>query len=149
MILDALTIFDNLDAVVVATVATIWIASRQWRLVWAVVALALYHVWGRWIVWHSEQPALELAALASVIGWAFVVGPILSTYGRLIGSVFFSMAIITALWSGLWGVPKTGGGLGFDLWNVLSFLLYVAAALTIMGVLRHAQLSSARRHRRV
>ncbi|MFP1634066.1 hypothetical protein ACLB6G_20240 [Zhengella sp. ZM62] len=142
-----ITMFDNLDAAVVAAVAVIWVMSRQWQLVWAVVALALYHLWGRWIVWNSADPALELAALATGIGWAFVFGPILSVYGRLIGSVFFTMAVVTALWSPF-GIPLVGKGVGFNLWNFLSLCLYAASALTIMGVLSHARLSTARRARR-
>lgn len=141
-----ITVFDMLDmALVAAVIVVAWAKQAKWAL-WAVASLLLYHVVGRWIAWHVAEPLPELALAQFAVALGYLFGPILSNYGRIVGSLFVVMSL-----SSLGGViagatPRLAGGLALDLWNVQSLCLHGIAITIVIGVLRHDYLGHTRVH---
>lgn len=135
-----LTVFDVLDAVLLAAAIAAVIASGRPRvLVWPVAALAAYHILGRQVLTWPDN-ALSLAALQTMAATGYLFSPILSNYGRMIASLFLAMSLAGVAATLTATVPPLGQGLGFNLWNFQSACLHMASLLTIAGVLRHGHL---------
>lgn len=132
-----ITAFDMIDACLVAAVIVTAIAYRAWWARWAIGGLALYHVLGRAIAWNLADPLAELALLQLGVAAGYLFGPLLSLYGRAVGTIFAVMSL-SSLYASLDGsLPPLGEGLGFDLWNFQSVCLDAVAVLMILGVMRH------------
>lgn len=138
-----MTIFDYADALAVSAAVVVFIASRQWAVGWGVGSLVLFHLAGRNFIANGDM--LDIAALQTVMAIGFLLGPFLTVYGRMIGTIYavLSMASVLAYVTG--NVPSIGAGLGFNIWNLHSLGLHSIAGLTIIGTLRYGRISSGNR----
>lgn len=133
-----MTWFDVIDALFVAACATAWYRSRLPFLGWAVLGLAMLHLMGRYIITNHPEPLLSLGLLYTGAALCYLVSPILSNYGRLIGTVLACMGMVSFGHEAFAvPIPAQDGGLGFDLWNALSVGLHVVAGLTLAGIWRY------------
>ena len=138
-----MTIFHHLDAIGVALALTVFFASRQWAVGWAVGSLLLFHLGGRYYLVNGTL--LDLAAMQTAMASGFLFGPFLTVYGRLVGTIYavMSMASLAVYASG--NVPPVGHGLGLNIWNFHSLCLHVIVGLTIIGTVRHGRIATRNR----
>lgn len=129
-----LTIFDAMDF---ALVMGCFVVASVWRIpYWAAGGLLVYHVVGRWIVFQVDDPYPPLSFAQWCVALGYLFSPILSNYGRIVGTLFILMSFST-LWVYAAGVPMTHfGGLQFDVWNFQSACLTLAAITIIVGTIR-------------
>lgn len=134
------TVFDVVDALVVATTFVPVVARRQWHLLPAPLGLTFYHIGGRIILTQAYDPALSLAIAQTCVAVGFLFSAVLTNYGRLVGSIFLAMSMSGALTYITDTTPPLAGGLGLNLWNFQSLALHIVAVLIITGALRHASI---------
>jgi hypothetical protein len=140
-----MTLFDAIDAAAVSLAVVVFFASKQWAVGWAVGSLLLFHLGGRHYL--ANGTLLDIAALQTAMAVGFLLGPFLTVYGRLVGTVYAVLSVISVMaYSTGWTVP-TGQGIGINIWNIQSIGLHVIVWLTITGTLRHGRISAANRHR--
>lgn len=132
-----MSVHDVIDALLLAAVITAWWQSRQVNLGWAVGGLVLTHIIGRHIIAISDQPFLTLGAGFTGLAFAYLLSPILTVYGRIVGTIFALMSAMCFFSVMIGHNPAPGRGLGFDVWNVLSIMLHTAAITILIGVHRH------------
>lgn len=137
-----LTVFDVLDAAIIAAAFVCLATTGRWHLGWSVGALMMYHIIGRKLL-TTDDPALNLSVMQTIVAVGYLLSPVLSNYGRIIGTLFLAMSLsgIVAVLTGT--VPPLGQGLHFNLWNIQSALLHLAAIVNIVGILRHGHLRRA------
>lgn len=136
-----ITVFDIIDVALVSGVIVAAIRLRAWWATWAVSALVLYHLFGRAVAWQVENPLPELALMQLAVAAGYLFGPILSNYGRIVGSLFVIMSL-SSVTAGIAGeLPPLAAGLGVDLWNFQSMCLHVVSITLIIGINRHERLA--------
>jgi len=70
----------------------------------------------------------------------YLLGPILSVYGRIVGVLFVAMSMSSVVAAAFGAVPKMAGGVAVDLWNFQSACLDLVAITTCIGIMRHGKL---------
>jgi hypothetical protein len=135
-----MTIHDIIDALLLAAVLAAWQQSGRVQLGWAVVGLVLTHVIGRHIIATFDEPLMPLGVGFTGIAAAYLLSPMLTVYGRIVGTVFAVMgsACFVSVMAG--HNPSAGQGLALNVWNVLSTGLHVAAFTILIGVHRHGRI---------
>ena len=144
-----MTAFDILDALLLAGVILAWMQARNAYLAWAVGGLIMTHLSGRHIMATYEDPLPLLGVGFTGVAIAYLLAPIITVYGRVIGTLFagMGMACFVSLMTG--HNPPIGQGLAFNVWNMLSTMLHLSAIILIVGVHRHGRiLDRANRARR-
>lgn len=134
---DVLTAFDLIDGGMVSAVILTALAKRAHWAIPPVAGLALYHALGRWVAFQTDDPLPVLMVMQTLTTASFHFGLFLTTYGRLIGSLFALIGLSSAAgaWFGI--VPQNSQGLALDLWNFQSAALHVIAVLMIAGIIDH------------
>ena len=143
-----MTIHDVIDALLCAFAVLAWYRSGREGIGWGVGGLIMTHLIGRLIITDFNEPVPMLAVGFSGMALAFLLAPLLSVYGRVIGSIFAAMS--SACWvSAMAGnvSPPQDGGLALDLWNFLSLGLHLVGVTLIIGIIRHDALAAARPNR--
>lgn len=135
-----MTAFDILDACLLAGVIAAWLRSGRVTLGWAVGGLIMTHLIGRHILATFPEPLLPLGVGYTGLAFAYLLSPILTVYGRVIGTIFAVMGMVcfTATMAG--HNPPQDAGLGLDVWNALSTGLHLASATIMIGVARHGRI---------
>lgn len=135
-----ITIFDVMDFTLVMgcfAVASIWRVPSAY---WAAGGLLLYHVGGRWIVFQMTDPLPLLALGQWGVALGYLLSPVLSNYGRVVGTLFVLMSFST-LAAVAAGMQVTHfGGMQLDLWNFQSACLTLAAITIMAGTIRRGAL---------
>jgi hypothetical protein len=135
-----MTVHDYIDVLLVAAVIAVWLRTGRPALGWAVGGLLMTHVVARHIIAAYDEPLLPMGVGLTGLAVAYLLSPILTVYGRAVGSLFAVMGFMCFV-SVMGGHnPQTGQGLGFNVWNALSLTLHLAAAIILVGVLRHADI---------
>jgi hypothetical protein len=135
-----MTIHDVIDALLVAAVIAAWLRTGRPALGWAVGGLLMTHVVARHIIASYDEPLLPMGVGLTGLAVAYLLSPILTVYGRAVGSLFALMGFVCCV-SVMGGHnPPTGQGLGFNVWNALSLMLHVAAAIILIGIVRHGHI---------
>lgn len=135
-----ITPFDVVDAVLVALVVAVAVAHRAWWARWSIGGLVTYHLLGRIVAWQAPDPLPPLALMQLAVAVGYLLGPILSVYGRIVGVLFVAMSISSVFAAAVGVVPKMAGGIAVDIWNFQSACLDLVAITTCIGIIRHGQL---------
>ena len=135
-----ITPFDVVDAVLVALVVAVAVAHRAWWARWSIGGLVTYHLLGRIVAWQAPDPLPPLALMQLAVAVGYLLGPILSVYGRIVGVLFVAMSISSVFAAAVGVVPKMAGGIAFGLWNFQSACLDLVAITTCIGIARHGRL---------
>ena len=135
-----ITPFDVVDAVLVALVVAVAVAHRAWWARWSIGGLVTYHLLGRIVAWQAPDPLPPLALMQLAVAVGYLLGPILSVYGRIVGVLFVAMSISSVFAAAVGVVPKMAGGIAVDIWNFQSACLDLVAITTCIGIVRHGQL---------
>lgn len=142
-----ITVFDLIDAAAVAAVIMAWRHSARFDLWPPVLSLMLFHVFGRFVVWHDPTPFPEHAVAELAIASGYVVSGVLTNWCRAIGSIWATLSIVSVI-AAVTGADATpGAGIGLNAWNIHSVGLDMIAALTIGGLIRHGLLHGNRARR--
>ena len=135
-----ITPFDVVDAVLVALVVAVAVAHRAWWARWSIGGLVTYHLLGRIVAWQAPDPLPPLALMQLAVAVGYLLGPILSVYGRIVGVLFVAMSMSSVFAAAIGVVPKMAGGIAVDIWNFQSACLDLVAITTCIGIVRHGQL---------
>lgn len=136
-----ITVFDAIDAALLGAVAVVAACRRAHWAATAVAALFAYHLLGRWIAWREADPLPVLGVMQGAVAFGYLVSPLLSNYGRIIGSLFVAMSLSSLIGAMAGIVPQNGQGLGVDLWNFQSACLDAVAVIMIIGMIRRDRLA--------
>lgn len=135
-----ITPFDIVDAALVALVVAVAAAHRAWWARWSIGGLVTYHLLGRIVAWQAPDPLPPLALMQLAVAVGYLLGPILSVYGRIVGVLFIAMSMSSVFAAAVGVVPKMAGGIAVDIWNFQSACLDLVAITTCIGIIRHGQL---------
>ena len=135
-----ITPFDAIDAALVALVIAVAVAHRAWWARWSIGGLVTYHLLGRIVAWQMVDPLPSLALMQLAVAAGYLLGPILSVYGRAVGVLFVAMSMSSVIAAAFGIVPQMAGGIAIDLWNFQSACLDLVAITTCIGIIRHGKL---------
>ena len=135
-----MTVHDYIDALLVAAVIAAWLRTGRPALGWAVGGLLMTHVVARHIIAAYDEPLLPLGVGLTGLSIAYLLSPILTVYGRAVGSLFALMGFMCFASVMTGHNPPIGHGLGLNVWNGLSMMLHLAAAIILIGIVRHGHI---------
>lgn len=140
-----LTVFDLVDVAFIATICVLWLARGRAVLGWAVGGLIMYHAVARGLITTADHPLLALSMAQTAVAVGYLLSPILTNYGRMVGTLFCIMSMLSAAAVIVGHEPPIKAGLAWNVWNLNNALLMLAQAVIAVGIVRHGTLVSSRR----
>lgn len=132
-----MSLFDWVDYTLVALLygAAFLYGGARWRWIVTVSFLAAHLIFARVAIAFFEQPMPVIAILHAFLAMAMLLHS-QTNYGRSIGVCFLAMLALDGL--ALDGIisPAFHGGIHLDLWNCISTLQHIQAAILATCIYR-------------